>query len=104
MLIRRPSDVKSSDITPESLYYGRREFIAAAAAALGSAAVPSLAAAFPRAPHRAPRTQDRPDTPTPIEDVTGNISVRTKIKYKNTEKTMAERVHKEIWNNKLMEI
>jgi sulfoxide reductase catalytic subunit YedY len=71
VLIRRPAGIKSSDITPEALYYGRREFIAAAAAALGSAAVPSLAAAFPRAPHHAPRTQDRPDTPTPIEDVTG---------------------------------
>ncbi len=70
MLIRRPPDIPSSEITPESLYYGRREFIAAAAAALGSATVPSVVAAFPTA-RRAPRTQDRPDTPTPFEDVTG---------------------------------
>ena len=72
MLIRRPADVRSSEITPESLYYGRREFIAAAAAALGTATLPALAFASPRAAHGAPRRlQDRPDTPTPFEDVTG---------------------------------
>ena len=39
MLIKRADDIKSSEITPERLYYNRREFIAAAAAAgIGAAA------------------------------------------------------------------
>ena len=29
MLIRRPEDIKSSEITPEELFWSRREFIAA---------------------------------------------------------------------------
>jgi sulfoxide reductase catalytic subunit YedY len=33
MLIRRASDIRSSEITPKKLYVNRREFIASAAAA-----------------------------------------------------------------------
>ncbi|MGH7585851.1 MAG: protein-methionine-sulfoxide reductase catalytic subunit MsrP [Gemmatimonadales bacterium] len=36
MLIRRPPDIPSSEITPEPLYLARRDFLAASAAALGS--------------------------------------------------------------------
>ena len=39
MLIKRPADVRSSEITDKALYLNRREFIRAAGAAAGAAAV-----------------------------------------------------------------
>lgn len=46
MLIRRPADIPSSEITPESLYLNRRAFIGAAGAlALAGVATPSALAA-----------------------------------------------------------
>ncbi len=66
MLIRRPPDIASRDITPERAYLGRRAFIAAAGVAAGSIALPGFACAEPRAERPA---QD--DRLTPIEDVTG---------------------------------
>lgn len=45
MLIRRPSDIPSSEITPENIYLRRREFMSRTAWTLGSAlAVPYLSA------------------------------------------------------------
>ena len=42
MLIRRPDDIPSSSITPESVYLNRREFVGAAGAlAMGALALPS---------------------------------------------------------------
>jgi sulfoxide reductase catalytic subunit YedY len=70
MLIGRPSEVKSSEITPESLYLNRRQWIAALAA--GSA----LAAAGPSALAQEPQAVGTPfglqpdDKPTPWTDVT----------------------------------
>jgi len=66
MLIRRPPDIRASEITPESAYLGRRAFIAAAGVAAGSLVAPGLADAEDRAPRR--RAQG--DALTPIEDVT----------------------------------
>ena len=63
MLIRRPPDIPSSEITGESLYLNRRAFIktagAAAAAVAAGVAAPVAAAA-----------QRLDDKPTPYEDVT----------------------------------
>ena len=43
MLIRRASDIRSSEITPENIYWNRRRFIGETArAALGAAVVPAL--------------------------------------------------------------
>ena len=42
MLIKRASDIKSSEITPESVYRGRREFMKRAAALGGAAGMSSL--------------------------------------------------------------
>ena len=73
MLIRRPSDIVPSEITPREVYLQRREFIAGAAA-LGLGA--GLSAAFPWArAHAAPlqaaksplSTSDEP--PTPLKDI-----------------------------------
>ena len=42
MLIRRPDDIQSSEITPETLYQNRRAFIGTAGAlALGGLVAPS---------------------------------------------------------------
>ena len=58
MLIRRPPDIPSSEITPESVYLNRREFMTAVGAV-----------AFPRTTHHAPRTQQQ-DRPNSLEDIT----------------------------------
>jgi sulfoxide reductase catalytic subunit YedY len=63
VLIRRALDIRSSEITPEPLYYGRREFIAAASAAALGLAAPSAARAAVR-----PRSDD--DKPNSYEDIT----------------------------------
>jgi len=45
MLIRKPSDLRYSDVTPKEIYFNRRQILAAGAAALGSLAAPFQAAA-----------------------------------------------------------
>jgi len=61
MLIRRPDDIPSSSITPESVYLNRREFVGAAGAlAMGALAVPSALAATSR---------DRQDLKPTSEDI-----------------------------------
>jgi len=56
MLIRRPTDIASSEITPEDVYFNRRKFIrAAAAGAAGLALAPSaLTAATEESPQEIP--------------------------------------------------
>ena len=64
MLIRRPADIPSSDITPEARYLNRRAFLGAAAGTIAAAsAAPGLARAM------RPGSQDK-DELTPYEDVT----------------------------------
>jgi methionine sulfoxide reductase catalytic subunit len=70
VLIRRPADIRSSEITPESLYLDRRAFIAAAGVLGAGLVAPKLAHAAPRATHGGRRTAQQ-DTLTPYEDVTG---------------------------------
>jgi sulfoxide reductase catalytic subunit YedY len=75
MLIRRAADLRSSEITPESRYIDRREFLVAAGAA-------GVVAAFGPEGH-APAAQEpqatgkpyglqKDDKPTPWDDVTGH--------------------------------
>ena len=45
MLIRKPADLRYSDVTPKEVYLNRRRFIGAGAATLGSLALPSAARA-----------------------------------------------------------
>ena len=40
MLIKRPDDIPSSEITPEALYWNRRQFIGATGAMIGAALLP----------------------------------------------------------------
>jgi len=71
MLIRRPTDVPSSEITPESAYLNRRQFIAVAGVAAGSIAAPAVAVALSRrTTHDARRTAVQRDELTPLADVT----------------------------------
>jgi sulfoxide reductase catalytic subunit YedY len=73
MLIRRPPDVPTSEITDETLYRHRREFIRAAAGALAAGALsPALLAACGRPDARTDRAAGSgvQDDLTPYEDVT----------------------------------
>jgi sulfoxide reductase catalytic subunit YedY len=65
MLIRRPSDIPSSDITDESLFWSRREFLKTAG--LGAAAV---SAGMPLVRARSSGAGDD-DKLTPYDDITG---------------------------------
>ncbi len=84
MLIRRPSDLPSSEITPEGVYLDRRAFISAAGAVAGAVGLGAIAGGLsPRALHAAvlgapqdPKAIGKPyglqsdDKPTPWTDVT----------------------------------
>jgi sulfoxide reductase catalytic subunit YedY len=78
MLIQRASDIPSSEITSETLYHNRREFIKTASAVLGIAAAGTIipgcapdvvgAAGEPQAGKKS--AYDTTEKPTPIEDIT----------------------------------
>ena len=69
MLIGRPSDIPSSEITPHAVYLRRRELMAAAAAIGLSTLVPSAPRAAPLPAATSPFST--PEVMTAIEDVTG---------------------------------
>jgi sulfoxide reductase catalytic subunit YedY len=70
MLIRRPPDIPSRDITEERLYHGRREFIRQAMGiAAAGLTVPSILAACTRGA-RAHAAGQGDDKMTPFDDVT----------------------------------
>ena len=72
MLIQRPSDIPPSEITPETTWRGRREFIRAAAGlalAGGLGLRPDTAAAARLATRPGPHATD--EAPTPYKHVTG---------------------------------
>jgi sulfoxide reductase catalytic subunit YedY len=62
MLIRRPPDIRSSDLTSESLYLGRREWLRAAGVMAAGIALPK--------PGRGDSTRRDDDKPTPYDVVT----------------------------------
>jgi sulfoxide reductase catalytic subunit YedY len=76
MLIKRAFDIPSSELTSETLYRNRREFIKTASAALGFAAVGTIASACAPGTVGAaaePQAKGKYDTTeklTPLEDVT----------------------------------
>jgi sulfoxide reductase catalytic subunit YedY len=71
MLIRNPSDIRSSDITPKAHYLNRRQLIASAGIAAGAAA---LGLPFGRAEGAALQSVKSPlstdETPTPKDKIT----------------------------------
>ena len=74
MLIKRPDDIPSSEITPEALYWNRREFIRAAGAIAGAALLPLPTTV--RESFRAPRSlgwrrgRGDEDKPNSYDDIT----------------------------------
>jgi sulfoxide reductase catalytic subunit YedY len=76
MIIRRASDIPSSEITPEKLYHNRRDFIRTASAAFVTAAagtiLPGCATAAAPEPVQATKLgpYDTTERMTPLEDVT----------------------------------
>jgi len=70
VLIRRPPDIKASEITPEAFYLRRREFIAAAGAAVAFAVLPRSVWGLPDTWRPASGIRQREDKLTPVEDVT----------------------------------
>ena len=75
MLIRRPPDIKSSEMTPEALYLRRREFLRlTGATVIGGVLVPVLGTTACSAEEARGReagaAEQVDDEPTPYEDVT----------------------------------
>ena len=71
MIIKKPDDIRSSEITPEQAYVNRRDFIRAAGL-LGAVGAAASAGAF-IGPEKSPNGAQGPqakDDPTPYEDVT----------------------------------
>ncbi|MDF1765252.1 MAG: protein-methionine-sulfoxide reductase catalytic subunit MsrP [Gammaproteobacteria bacterium] len=54
MLIKKPDDIKSSEITPQSIYEGRREFLKGAGIVAGASLLPGIATAQVGAGLKAP--------------------------------------------------
>ena len=69
MLIKKPSDIKSSEITPEWMYQNRRQFILAASGAAASLMAPGLVAGAPQS-GRKKGPYDTDETVTPEKDAT----------------------------------
>ena len=72
MLIRRGGEIKSSEITPESAYVSRREFLAAAGIMGAGAFLPGRAGAQEPQALGTPFGLQPDDKPTPWDDVTGH--------------------------------
>ncbi|NBJ11875.1 protein-methionine-sulfoxide reductase catalytic subunit MsrP [Microvirga sp. SYSU G3D207] len=68
MLIRRPSDIPPSEITPREVYFTRRQWMAGAAGLALSAALPRGLEAAPLPAAKSPFSTD--EKPTSREDVT----------------------------------
>ena len=70
MLIRRPPDIPTAEITDERLYWSRRDFVSALGLGAGSVAIGALTPAVAAcSPSRASAVQGEPMTP--YEDVAG---------------------------------
>src|SRR6266576_2178190 len=76
MLIRRASDIPSSEITPETLYHNRREFMKTASALLATAAFSTILPGCATAAGPEPQTKaklgpfDTNEKPSSYEDIT----------------------------------
>jgi sulfoxide reductase catalytic subunit YedY len=70
MLIQRASDIASSEITSETLYHNRREFIRTASSILGLTAVGGASILQGAVAPQAKGKYDTTEKPTPYEDVT----------------------------------
>ncbi len=78
MLIKRPSDIRPSEITPPELYRRRRQFLQAGAAVAAATALPGLTTAETTAGNALGELQASPfstdEELTPYKDVTGYVN------------------------------
>ena len=70
MLIKKSSDIRSSEITSKSLYLDRRKFLGGAAALAAAAALPIEAFANDKIPNVVKSNFSTNEKPTPYKDVT----------------------------------
>src|SRR3954468_11566667 len=70
MLIKKPSDIRSSEITGKSLYLNRRTFLAGAAAVAAAAALPIGALANDKIPGVVKSKFNTDEKQTPFKDIT----------------------------------
>jgi sulfoxide reductase catalytic subunit YedY len=75
MLIKRNADIRPSEITPESAYWNRRQFVGAAGALIGATLLPGLTPLFPLSRReRGPGGEDQGvaggEVPNSYEDIT----------------------------------
>lgn len=70
MLIRKPSDLRYSDVTPKQAYLSRREFLAGSALAAGALAAPSRALAATKLTGLVKSPYSTDEKATPYEGVT----------------------------------
>ena len=70
MLIKKPSDIRSSEITSKSLYMNRRSFLTGAAALAAAAALPIEALANDKIPNLGKSQFSTSEKPTPLKDIT----------------------------------
>ena len=70
MLIRKPADLRYSDVTPKNVYVNRRRFLAAGSAIVGAWALPSSADATMKLNNVVKSTYKVDEKITPKEDIT----------------------------------
>src|SRR5690242_5039992 len=70
MLIKKPSDIRSSEITSKSLYLDRRSFLGGAAALAAVAALPINAFANDKIPNLGKSSFSTSEKETPFKDIT----------------------------------
>ena len=70
MLIRKPADLRYSDVTPKNVYVNRRRFLAAGSAIVGAWALPTPAGATMRLNNVVKSTYKVDEKITPKEDIT----------------------------------
>ncbi len=105
MLIRKPDDIKPSEITPKPLWLRRRDFIRAAAAAAGLVAGSGLlspaahaAAALAKIPNRIPGPFSTEEPPTSFEDITSYCNFYELGTGKEDPKRYAHLLHPRPWS------
>lgn len=70
MLIRKPADLRHSDVTPKEFYLNRRRFLAAGSAIAGAWALPTPAGATMKLNNVAKSSYTVNEKITPLEDIT----------------------------------
>jgi sulfoxide reductase catalytic subunit YedY len=70
MLVKKPSDIRSSEITSKSAYLDRRTFLTGAAALAAAAALPKIALANEKIPNLGKSGFSTSEKQTPYKDIT----------------------------------